>query len=224
MSKAEEIHFSEGEKWEEDVIKNLRSQRNAMTIVSIISLIVALVAVFAIAALTPLKTVEPFVVEVDVKTGRAEVLSLYRGDVKTLSINEQLAKYFIGKYLVARESHNPNLDIEENYVLVQELSEGRGFNTYAKRFADEHPENPFSRYGENTAKVKIISISFLRGDTATIRYSITEQKTQEADLVTHYIDILNYKFTSVPTGEAARMKNPLGFKVTEYRTDQELLN
>lgn len=220
---APEANFKEGEAWDDELIHGLRSQRNIWMIVAVVSLVIALAAVVAVAGLTPLKRVEPIVVEIDKATGKAEVTTTYDGDVSKLSVQEQLAKYFINKYLIARESHNPSLDLEDNYVLVQELSEGVAFNIYAKRFSDGHPDNPFTRYGNNKVKVKISSISFLRGDTATVRYTLIEQKAQEADTATHYIDILNYKFVNVPTEEAARLKNPLGFKVTEYRSDIEII-
>lgn len=220
---APEVNFQHGQEWDDELIHGLRSQRNTWMIVGIVSLVIALVSVIAVVGLTPLKRVEPIVVEVDKATGKAEVTTTYDGDVTKLSVQEQLAKYFINKYLIARESHNPNLDLEDNYVLVQELSEGVAFGAYAKRFSDGHPDNPFARYGSNTVKVKISSISFLRGDTATVRYTLIEQKAQEADTQTHYIDILNYKFVNVPTEEAARLKNPLGFKVTEYRSDIEIV-
>jgi len=220
---AQEEHLKAGEAWEDEIISGLRSQRNTWMVVAGVALAIALFAVIGVMGLTPLKSVEPIVIEVDKASGRAEVATTYKGDVTQLTVQEQLSKYFISKYLLARESHNPNLDLEENYVLVQELSEGVGFSTYAKRFSEGHPENPFSKYGSSTAEVEISSISFLRSDTATVRYTIVERKVQESDAVTHYIDILNYKFTNVPTSEAARLKNPLGFKVTEYRSDREIV-
>ncbi len=220
---APEANFKEGEEWDDELIHGLRSQRNMWMIVALVALAIALASVIAVAGLTPLKRVEPIVVEVDKATGKAEVTTTYNGDVSKMSVQEQLAKYFINKYLIARESHNPNLDLEENYVLVQELSEGVAFNIYTKRFTDGHTDNPFTRYGSNKVKVKISSISFLRGDTATVRYTLIEQKAQEADTEIHYIDILNYKFVNVPTEESARLKNPLGFKVTEYRSDIEII-
>ena len=218
-----EAHFKQGEAWDDELIYALRSQRTIWMMVALISLTIALAAVIAVAGLTPLKRVEAIVVEIDKATGKAEVITTYDGDVSKLSVQEQLAKYFINKYLIARESHNPNLDLEDNYALIQALSEGVAFNTYAKRFTEGHTDNPFARYGNNKVKVKISSISFLRGDTATVRYKLIEQKTQEADTEIYYIDILNYKFVNVPTGEAARLKNPLGFKVTEYRSDLEII-
>lgn len=220
---APEDNFKEGEEWDDELIHGLRSQRNMWMIVALVALAIALASVIAVAGLTPLKRVEPIVVEVDKATGKTEITTTYDGDVSKLSVQEQLAKYFINKYLIARESYNPNLDLEDNYVLVQELSEGAAFNIYAKRFIDGHTDNPFTRYGSNKVKVKISYISFLRGDTATVRYKLIEQKSQEADTVVHYIDILNYKFVNVPTEEAARLKNPLGFKVTEYRSDLEIV-
>lgn len=217
-------YFQQGETWEAEVIQSLRSQRNAWVIVAIVALVLATVGVFAVMALTPLKRTEALIVEVDKASGKAEIVTAYDGDVRTISVKDQLAKYFINKYLVARESYFPTLDVEENYVLVQEFSEGAALNNYAKRFLADSPENPFIKYGSSTVKIKIVSISFLRDDTATVRYTLTVQKGQEADKVTSYIDILNYKFVNVPTEESARLKNPLGFKVTEYRSDIEIPN
>ncbi len=156
-----------------------------------------------------MKTIAPIVVEVDKATGRAEIQTIYDGDVRNLSTQEILSRYFINKYVIARETYDRNLDLEENYNLVQELSSAESFAAYAKRFTTGHADNPFSVYGDNRVKVKVNSIGFLRGDAAMVKYSLTEQKKQEGDIEIYYNAISTFnKFVNVPSLESARLKNP----------------
>ncbi len=222
-TESEANHFDHGEQWEDELIYGLRSQRNKWAAVAIVCLLIALFSVLSLLALVPLKTISPIVIEVDKATGRAEIQTIYDGDVHSLSTQEILSRYFINKYLIARESYDKNLDLEENYTLVQELSSAESFAAYAKRFATGHVDNPFSVYGDNRVKVKISSIGFLRGDAAMVKYSLIEQKKQGGDVETYYNAIIHYKFVNVPSLESARLKNPLGFKVEEFRRDIEIV-
>jgi len=219
---AQEKYLEEAALWHTEVFLTLRRNYKIACIVAAISLLLACLSVFALAAIAPLKTVEPYVIEVDKATGEAKVLTEYKGDVQQLTIEKSLSKYFLNKYLIARESHDPKLDLEDNYRVVQNMSEGEAFRMYSKRFGTDHPDNPFTKYGDNTVEVEVRSISFLRSDTATIRYELV-QTTQENEIRTQWIDIVSFKYTNPPTTEQARLKNPLGFKVTEYRTDREVV-
>jgi type IV secretion system protein VirB8 len=213
-------YLEDAETWEDEVILGLKNQRNMLFIVTAISLVIGLFSVVAVIALTPLKTVVPFVIEVDKSTGSSKILTIYDGDVKKLSIEEQLSKYFIKKYLVARESFNPNLDLDENYLLVQGLSEGKAFDLYKKRFIEDSDDNIFVKYGSKSTSVGNVTTSFLRSDTAIVNYSLKIIDLKGTDEIKNYNDIVTFKYTNVPTTDEERTLNPLGFKITEFRTDE----
>lgn len=215
--------YDTSETWFEETVISLRSRLRVSYIIAGIALLVATVCAFAMAALAPLKTVVPYVIEVDKITGEAKVLKQYAGEVQQVEFKDVLSKYWINQYLIARESYNPKLDLEENYTKVQNLSEDKAFQMYAKRFADDHVDNPFKKYGDHRVEVEVKSISFLRSDTATVRYELLETMPN-AEVRTKWIDIVSFKYTKTPSVEKQMLENPLGFKVTEYRSDREVIN
>jgi len=222
MNRSEETYFNEAEEWHSEVILKQRSQLKIAYMIAGGALLLASLTVIALVSIVPLKTVVPYVIEVDKLTGEANVLKQYTGDAQKLSIEEVLSKYWINQYLIARESYSPKGDMEENYNKVRFLSEGKAFDAYSKRFADDSPDNPFKKYGDGRVAVVVQSISFLRKDTATIRYQLV-QTTADKEIRSHWIDVINYHYTNTPTDESQRLANPLGFKITEYRPDQEVV-
>lgn len=214
--------FTEAEDWHSETVLSLHSQVKIYKIVGIISLCLSFLAVFSLTQLIPLKKTIPYVIEVNKITGDAKVLKIYSGKIENISFEETLSKYWINQYLIARESYYPNLDIEENYLKVQHLSEGKAFSEYKKRFSDGNPKNPFVKYADDLVRVKVLSISFLRKDTATIRYDLI-RSTKTTETITRWIDILKFKYTKTPETEATMLENPLGFKITEYRIDSEMI-
>lgn len=218
-------HLKAGEEWSQEVILSLRSRNLWLCFVTGISLALAIACVVAIQAMLPLKTVEPYVIEVDKVTGESKVLKQYTGTIESTSIEEVLSKYWLNKYLIARESFNPKIDLEENYSQVESLSEPAAFMPYSNKFKDGAPGNPFSKYGVNHARVVVKTISFLRKDTATVRYELIEESsTGDVLKSTKWLDIITYKYTKTPATEKEALANPLGFKVIEYRTDAEVVN
>jgi len=71
--------------------------------------------------------------------------------------------------------------------------------------------------------IKIRNISFVDADTVTIPIKRTVirpgQKHDSYDVIT-----LSFKYTQDPLSEEDRNINPLGFQVTAYRVDPQLLN
>ena len=55
--------------WYQDKYQHVLVQRNLLALISLISMAVALVAVFTVARLAPQKSVEPYLLQVDEKTG-----------------------------------------------------------------------------------------------------------------------------------------------------------
>ena len=214
--------IDDGESWYEETVLALHSKAKVYQIIGVLSLILASISITGIVLLIPLKTVEPYVIEVDRMTGETKVLKQYSGDIKKVSFNEVLSKYWINRYLIARESYSPKSDIEENYTEVTHLSEGKALAMYTERFKEESTENPFTKYGKSRVRLKVSSISFLRSDTATIRYKLITTTTAN-ETITRWVEIIKFQYINTPKNETDMLANPLGFKVIEYRTDSEII-
>jgi len=181
--------------------------------------LVAVCSLLVLAMLMPLKTFEPYFVEVDKTTGYMEVTS---GLTRTTTLTEQQAvtQANVVRYIRAREKYDPYA-VSENFGLAQLLSTGRASDDLTRLYSNTNPTNPTKVYGTNrTVAVEIKSVTFPNTSTALVRFSTTE--TGPAQLtVKHYISVVRFRYTDTPLRMEWRFDNPLGFQVYEYQRDQE---
>src|SRR5579884_3246916 len=106
--------------WYKDRYQYVLIQRKLLTVITVTSLICTLATVIVISQLTPLKTIEPYVIQVDQRTGITQTVDPLT--VRELTANEAVNNYWIVQYIRARESYSLT-DIAKNYNLVRILSE-----------------------------------------------------------------------------------------------------
>src|SRR5262245_52619761 len=102
--------------WYKDRYQYVLVQRKVLTLITLLSLSCTLFALFYIAHITPLKTIEPFVIEVDQKSGITQTVDPLT--VKELTANEAVNNFFIVQYIRARESYS-STDYARNYNIVR---------------------------------------------------------------------------------------------------------
>src|SRR5712671_751378 len=83
--------------WYKDRYQHVLVQRKILSAIALAALACTLVAVAYSAYLTPLKTVEPFVVQVDQKSGIVQMVDPLT--VPELTANEAVNNYFIVQYI-----------------------------------------------------------------------------------------------------------------------------
>src|SRR5687768_13777752 len=101
--------------WYRDRYQYVLVQRKILVFITALSLLASLVTVVVIAQLTPLKTVEPFVIQVDQKTGITQTVN--QATVKEITANESVNNFFIVQYIRARENYLA-ADLARNYTIV----------------------------------------------------------------------------------------------------------
>lgn len=207
--------------WYKDRYQNALVWRNILAVTTLVALGVTLVSVLAVYQLTPLKSVEPFVIQVDSKTGITQVVNPLTA--KELTGNEAIANYFIAQYIRARESYDA-ADIQYNQDVVRLMSEPRKvYGAYLEEAAPESPNSPFNRLGKDgTRTVRIKSITPLDSTTVQVRISVDE-RTREASAQLQKIVLLAYEYVNLDLNPDQRFINPLGFIVTSYRVDDEVV-
>ena len=90
----------------------------------------------------PLKSVSPFVIQIDEKTGVTEVVDSKNADEFTQ--NELLVKFFANKYILAREEYN-YLTSDENRQIVRLMSAPDVYREYITYENDPNgPVNTFA--------------------------------------------------------------------------------
>lgn len=214
-------YFEKARRFDQDrLIQIERSNRIAWSI-AIAASLVAAVSVCAIAGLTPLKTVEPFVVRVDNSTGIVDVVSALTSTAGTY--DEAVTKYFAAKYVRAREGYVWS-EAQENFRTIALLSVQAEQDRFAGHYRGSNPESPQVTYGRAaTAKISIASISLINQNVVSVRYMRIVTRGEDVR-ATHWVATLTFSYANAPMSSTDRLVNPLGFVVSEYRSDPEAIN
>lgn len=206
--------------WHQDIYGNATVSRNRWVVVGIVALILATLEAAALIVLTPLKAVEPYVIQVDNNTGITNVLEPM--SERALTENEAVTKFFLVKYIVARETYDPQ-DLNQNYDqvrLMSTLEEAGRFDYFTRS-----PQGPVEQFNTSiTRTIRIRSVSFLNKSTAQVRFTSTKRQSGANEKQDeHWIATLSFRYVNTPMEENERFNNPLGFQIKTYRTDQEVL-
>jgi type IV secretion system protein VirB8 len=208
--------------WYKDRYQYVLVQRKLLTVITMLSLICTLAAVVVISQLTPLKTVEPFVIEVDQKSGITQTVDPLT--VKELTANEAVNNFFIVQYIRSREGYSI-IDYARNYNIVRVMSESG--KVYGRFMADQDPNNPASnaaRLGTAGLRtVKFKSITYLNPQLVQARLLIEERNGEGSGTQYHKIAIVAFEYVKMNLSNEERYLNPLGFRVTDYRVDDDVI-
>lgn len=207
----------------ESSVRYLIEQSNKRAwLIAFVSVSVATLSIFTVLLLTPLKTVEPYVIRVDNTTGMVDILTVL--DEKQISSIEALDKHFIAQYVKAREGYYYDI-LNQDYIFVQLLSTPEIAESYRKIYAGDNARD--AELG-NATQVEVQIFSIVLGEsngekTATARINLkTTNKNSKSESMATKVIILTYKYQVAQVDEENRLLNPLGFKVSNYRIDEEI--
>ncbi|EIP0989386.1 type IV secretion system protein [Campylobacter coli] len=191
-------------------------------LIAFVSIFIAIISIVAVVLLTPLKTIEPYVIRVDNTTGMVDILTML--DEKEISSNEALDKYFISQYVKAREGYYYEL-LNQDYLLTQLMSSEKVANEYRVWYEGENARDQILK-NSNEVNVQILSIVLGNSNgikTSTIRAKIITKNLNTRGLSeSTKVITLSYDYILAKASEENRILNPLGFKVTNYRIDEEI--
>lgn len=218
-----EQYISEARSFDEDRVIISRRITRASLLIAGIAVIVSIAASLAVITLLPLKTVEPFVIRVDNSTGIVDIVEALK-EGSTTTFDEAVTRYFVAKYVRAREGFNAN-EMQANFQVVSLLSSAEEQNRFAQWYGASNPESPQFLYKNAIATISIKSISFINESMAQVRYykTVRDNDTNK-DVITHWVAILTFRYVNIPMSIQNRLINPLGFIIYEYRTDPEVVN
>lgn len=176
----------------------------------------------ALVLLMPLKTVTPYIVTVDKNSGHTQILSAL--DQKTLTEQQALDRYWVANYLRWRE-------VYDWYTLQDDFNNTLLFSSptvqaeYASIFEGDNALDTV--WGKRIkAKVNILSIV---NDTAkhltTLRFEKTIKNVEDRGngQTSVWVATITHRYIDTDMTEEMRLINPLGFEVTSYRVDPELV-
>jgi type IV secretion system protein VirB8 len=219
--------------WYQDKYQHVLVQRNIFALIAICSLGAALIAVLAVARLAPLKSVEPYLLQVDEKTGITQ-------KVEPLSRNEYAAseaidRYFTSMYIRVRESYNFSI-LRYNYSIAQVMSAPNVFNNFRRAVDPSNPQSLAATLGtQGTRDVKIRSIAYIKNPPIPnekteetpekiiqARITTTDMMPNSAIVVQQWVVTINFEYASLDLNEENQLLNPLGYYVTSYQIQREI--
>lgn len=198
-----------------------RSERKAWAIVRLLSVSIVLLCV-AIACTMPLKTVEPFVIQVDKSNGMSTVLHI--ANTKDIPVDEMMNKYWLSQYVLAREGYDWRT-LNQEYIKVRELSLPNVFDIYASQFGQQKDSLEMRLKDNFRIVVELKSIVVNSDSIATIRFAkkTINNKSGLQEAENSWTATIGFEyFPDFKVSEERRIVNPFGFKVTSYRVDPEI--
>lgn len=203
--------------WFEERYEIALIQRNVMVMVAIFCLLAVSISVIGITKISLSKEFDPFVIQIDDNTGAARVVNPISLDV--LSGKEELSKYFMKKYLIARETYNPvDFDTYAKKIL-RLLSTPQIYGIYLNYIRNKD-NDPTILYGnKNTTSIMVKSWSKLDEGRYIVRFSITESSGSMK--VYNKISVIEFQYAAMNLTDEERDVNPVGFQVTAYRVDDD---
>lgn len=212
-------YFQDGQRWEQEILKQAERSRTIAWFLTTIFGTITLLSLTALIMLVPLKTFEPYIIEVDKNTGYLEVKSGLTRSGK-LTDQQAVTQANVVRYIRARESYDP-FAIADNFGIAALLSAEHAARELQELYSAANPDNPAKIYGKNRqVTVEIKSVTFPNSSTALVRFSTTE-KSDTDQIMRHFISVVRYRYTETPATNEWRFENPLGFQVYNYRRDQE---
>lgn len=208
--------------WYKDRYQSILVWRRILMIITLASLACTLLAVLVILSLIPQKTIEPYVIQVDQRTGITQYVDPVTAT--ELTGNEAVKNYFVVQYLRAREGYS-STDVYKQYDLVRLMSEPtRVYDGFLAVADPNNPQSNVARLGsQGTRQVIVKSITYLEPNVAQVRVVI-EEKGDGVGVSARYhrIITMRFKFASIPLSREERYVNPLGFLVLDYRVDEDV--
>lgn len=222
---AVERYLQDAQSWELNRAEQAeRGARRAWAVAGAAGLI-ALVCAAAVVGLTPLKQPVPVIIRVDSRTGIVDVAPTYTGSEK---IEQVVTRHLLNNHIVSRERFFYGT-AEADYELVAAQNSPPLNQEWSQRWARTNPLSPLNLYKDGTTvRVQINSIAFLklesgRDNLAQVRFTqYLRPGGSGEERAMHWLAMVEYAYTPPSTDDKARSLNPLGFRVVDYRREQEV--
>lgn len=216
--KAEDF-FAEAKTWETTRVAELEHAKTVAWRVAIGACAIAVTSSLAITFMLPLKRTELKVVRVDNSTGIVDVVTENPG-AKT-NYDEAVNKYFAKQYVRFREGYSRQL-ASDYYQSVAIMSGGAEQQRYFAWFSPKNAMSPLNVYKDSArVRITIKSTTFLKPNVALVRYTKHVERGAEKPIPSHWAATITFTYNGAKISEKDAEINPLGFQVTEYRTDQD---
>lgn len=221
--KSDEIgaYLEESRGLERDLLGEVfASRKRAWLIASIAGGLTALSFAVAIVAMNR-DAPPPVVLRVDNATGAVDVVSTM--DVTKASYGEIIDSYWLNQYVLNREGYDW-FSIQKMYEATALLSASSVQKEYLSIYQGPLARDKVLKNGK-AILVSVVSITpDVKSGTAAVRFTTQERATTgQSGPLQHWIATAGYSYSGTAMKSEDRRINPLGFQITSYRADPEVL-
>ncbi len=200
--------------WYEEKYDSTLVQRNILFVILSLSICMILVLTVVIYRVSTSKKIHPFIIALEEQTGATTIVTPATKEL--LSSQESLARYFIKKYVIARETYNP-VNFEYNKGIIKLFSTTTVNRNYLSYIAQNDPSLFYDK--DITSYLSVRSWSKLGEKTYMLRFYISD--TGSNPQKKYKIAVIDIDYVVEKLQEAELDINPVGFQVTGYRVDDD---
>lgn len=202
-------------------------ERNRWFVGTVVAALVAAASIGAVILLLPLQKLVPLAVTIDSRTGLVTAVE-YGRNVAELTQKEAVQRSDVAKYVVARETFDP-LDLATSAKTVRVMSDANVWRQYEEETSQFNESSTVRRYGVKLRRRVDITTVVPLPDTANtyqVRYVVAEEYpgSQTQSIEKPYVSTVSFRYSERPLGNEDRILNPLNFRATGYRRDQEIVS
>lgn len=231
--KRKEETAEETSHWYKDQYQHMVVQRNVLAFLTLAALVASVVCVILVNRIAEVKTVEPYVVQIDDRSGIVQL-------VEPVSRNEYAAKemvdrFFVAQYINARESYNLSI-LRYNYNVVRVMSTVPVFTNFRRDVSPNIPTSAAAVLGTDGLRtVRIKSVAYIQNpsvpnnsDKTTpekiiqARVELRDTRENGQEVVDNFVITVTFQYAQIELNEEERLINPLGFTVTHYQVQREI--
>ncbi len=223
---------SQGVSYELTMADRARRSEKRAWLVAWCAILMSLILAGGYFLFLPLKEKVPYLVMADPYTGTATVARL-TGDfhARDITTEEAINKSNVSQFVLARESYDSGLIGQRNWQTTLSMAGPGVAPAYMALHAESNPERPYRLYGASRAvRVRILSIVLIGGGpgqrptgaTVRLQRSLYDKSRGRSEPLDSKIATLEFTYNpEVKMSEELRMLNPLGFRVVNYRVDND---
>ena len=217
-----DAYYAEAASWNRDRVQAMRASQRIAWWIAAVAAAIALFEAIALVLLTPLKTVEPYTLMVDRTTGYVQALKPL--DQTKIAPDSALTQSFLVQYVIAREAFDI-ATLNANYRKVALFSADSARASYLQQMQPSNPASPLLLYPRTTTvDVRVKSVSAIGSNSALVRFdTVRSDAGAQPQSPSAWVAVIHYRYSDAPMSLDERFVNPLGFQVTGYRKDQEVL-
>jgi type IV secretion system protein VirB8 len=189
-------------------------QRNILLILTMISIIAVAVSILFVKNMMSSKSLEPYVIEIDEKTGIATTVQ--QPSATNYTANEVVKRYFVNKFIQSSMSYSTKT-YKQDVEIVRLFSSPSIYNEFKKRI------DPNVLGGNSSITTKVKSLMFKGPNEIEVRIAREVQSSGTQDSVKNEIIFMTFFFApDISLSMEERLINPLGFQVIKFEIGEEV--